>query len=384
MDMNHSKLMHRNLFEGVALLASERPEVKVELWPLSHLEKRRFLEEHPCSGIITQVNAANRRLLERIKRPIIDVSAGQVASPYPRVLSDQRWAGQCAAAYFLRRGFRNFGYIGYPQHQASNLRLEGYTRALAEKGHQVRDFEFTPADSEDLSLSSLKEQRRLQSWLRKQPKPLALFCFCDAVAHVALRICLSADLAVPETIALLGVDNDPMLSRILPVTLSSMDLQVHIVGREAGLTLLKWIEGGVRPTGDKTLPTARIVTRRSTDRFAVGDELVSRAIDHMQERLAEPLSVSSIAEQIHCSRRKLERRFRTNLQMSVYDALRGIRVERASEEIASTDIPLKEIAPLFGFRDTQHMNAVFRQKLNRTSSSFRAAGELKRHTPSAS
>lgn len=372
-DMNHSKLMHRNLFEGVALLdSSSQSDVKVDLWPISHLEKRSFLAEHPCSGIITQVNANNQRLLTKTGLPVVNVSAGTPTSEFPRVMSDQHWAGQCAAAYFLRRGFRHFGYIGYPLHNASNLRLQGYRAALEEKGHSVLDFEFSPADREDLSLSSLKEQRRLQSWLRRLPKPLALFCFCDAVAHVALRICLGADSAVPEEIALLGVDNDPMLSRILPVTLSSIDLQMTVVGREAGEVLLKWIRSGQRPSSETTLQTARIFTRRSTDRFAVGDELVSQAIDYMQEHLAESLSVASIAQQIHCSRRKLERRFRASLQMSVYDALRGIRIERASEEIASTDLPLKEIAPLFGFRDTQHMNAVFRQKLHRTSSSFRS------------
>lgn len=370
-DMNHSKLMHRNLFEGVALLASERSDVKVDLWPLSHLEKRGFLDDHPCSGLIAQLDPKSQRLLAKTKLPVVDVSAGLLESPFPRVMSDQRWAGERAASYFFRRGFRHFGYIGYPQHHASTLRLEGFTHALAEKGHSVQDFQFRPADREDLSLSSLEEQRRLQTWLKKMPKPLALFCFCDAVAHVALRICLSEDIAVPEEIALLGVDNDPMVSRLLPVTLSSIDLQVSSVGREAGEVLLQWIRTGKRPVNLTTLQSARIVTRRSTDRFAVSDELVSQAIDYMQEHLAEPLSVADIAAHTHCSRRKLERRFRASLQMSLYDALRGLRVERASEEIAATDVPLKEIAPLFGFRDTQHMNAVFRQKLQRTSSSFR-------------
>lgn len=377
LDMNHSKLMHRNLFEGVSMLGAERSDVKVELWPRSQLEKRGFLEEHPCSGIITQVTPENQRLLTRAKVPVVDVSAGMPTSPFPRVMSDQRWAGQCAASYFLRRGFHHFGYIGYPEHNASNLRLHGFRTTVEEKAYKVHDFEFTPADREDLSLSSLKEQRRLQTWLRRLPKPLALFCFCDAVAHIALRICLGMDLAVPEEIALLGVDNDPMLSRILPVTLSSIDLQVSVVGREAGLVLMDWIQSGRRPGQEKVLPTARIVTRRSTDRFAVTDELVSRAIDYMQEHLAEPLSVPEIARQIHCSRRKLERRFSASLQMSVYDTLRGIRIERASEEIASTEVPLKEIAPLFGFRDTQHMNAVFRQMLQRTPSSFRKVQSLR-------
>ena len=372
-DTNHSKLMHRDLFEGVARFAEERKNLKVDLWPLSLLEKSSFLEAHPCSGIIAQVvNANYQRLLEKTGLPVIDASAGRLRSAFPRVMSDQSWIGQCAASYFLRRGFRNFGYIGYPRYHASNLRLEGYRQALAEKDRAARDFEFTPADREDISLSSLGEQRRLQAWLRRMPKPLALFCFCDAVAHVALRICLGAGMAVPEEIALLGVDNDPMLARILPVTLSSIDLQLVSVGREAGITLLDWIETGRRPPVQKACRAARIVTRRSTDRFAGGDELVSQAIDYMQEHLAESLSIPIIAEHIRCSRRKLERRFRANLQMSVYDSLRGLRIERASEEIASTDLPLKEIAPVFGFRDSRHMNAVFRQKLHRTSSSFRS------------
>lgn len=102
-------------------------------------------------------------------------------------------------------------------------------------------------------------------------------CFCDAAAHVALHICLSAEIAVPEEIALLGVDNDPMLSRILSLTLSSIDLQVNTIGHEAGLALLKWIENGRRPSGDKKLRTARIVTRRPRQRDLCQPDPTSQA-----------------------------------------------------------------------------------------------------------
>lgn len=85
--------------------------------------------------------------------------------------------------------------------------------------------------------------------------------------------------------------------------------------------------------------------------------LPRRASLHRNHRLGGRRE-SAVPEADEAVGHRRQRRLRSSLQMSVYDALRGIRIERASEEMASTELPLKEIAPLFGFRDMQRMNAV--------------------------
>ena len=71
------------------------------------------LQEWQPHGIIAHLfDAAFARCVLALKKPLVNVTATFLDLPAPLVDLDNRLAGRMAAAHFLDRGFRNFGFFG--------------------------------------------------------------------------------------------------------------------------------------------------------------------------------------------------------------------------------------------------------------------------------
>ena len=99
------------------------------------------------------------------------------------------------------------------------------------------------------------------------PKPLAVFCYCDYDAAKFEAICLEAGYAIPDDIAILGVDNDTLVCENIRVPLSSVRHDLVRIGYE-GAALLNRLDiledlvaagGGGTPT-----PSANVAAYWST------------------------------------------------------------------------------------------------------------------------
>ena len=371
---NRENLLHRRIYEGVARFAAQRGRTRVDLWSAQRLRDPRFLAENPCDGAIVEYGPEILAALRPARIPVVNVSSYHAACPFPSVTNDQEWAGRCAARYFLQRGFRHFAYAGFPPHAASARRAGGFSTELAQRGAPCSQFEFArdAAQTDEALLNSVAIRRRLRGWLRSQPRPLALLCFSDALASVVLLACRESGWSVPDEIAVLGVDNDPLLTTQFGTSLSSIDLGTTATCFEAAAVLAQWISTGRAPSPrHRQVRGTRIVTRASTDRYAVEDPLVAQALDYVNEHLVDVLTVDEIARQLSASRRTLERRFAAQLGFSVYEAVLRARLDRARNYITESDAPLKEIAASCGFSDGRHMSVLFRRKLGCTPCSLR-------------
>jgi LacI family transcriptional regulator len=71
------------------------------------------------------------------------------------------------------------------------------------------------------------------------------------------------------------------------------------------------------------------------------------------------------------SRSTLQRRFRQFLGHSVHDEIVRVRLNRAQELLAETDLPLSLVAQRSGFNHQEYLGAVFRARLGRTPASYR-------------
>ena len=363
---NRQNLLHRRIYEGIARFAAQRGRTRVELWSVERLRESRFMAETPCDGAIVEYGPDIAAPLRRAGIPVINVSSYHADCPFPSVTNDQEWAGRCAARYFLQRGYRHFGYAGFPPHHGSALRGAGFTAELAERGHSCAQFAFATsnAQTDEALQNSVEIRRRLRIWLKLRPRPLALFCFSDALASVVLLACQEAGWEVPAEIAVLGVDNDPLLTTQFGTALSSIDLGTPATCFRAAAVLVQWIETGRPPRPrQQCVRGTRIVTRTSTDRHAVEDPLIAQALDYINEHLVDVLTVDEIARNLATSRRTLERRFSSQFGYSIYEAVLRERLDRARDYITGSDTPLKEIAASCGFTDGRHLSVLFRRKL---------------------
>ncbi len=89
---------------------------------------------------------------------------------------------------------------------------------------------------------------------------------------------------------------------------------------------------------------------------------VIAAINLMRANVDLPLAASDIAESVGCSRRQLERLFTTHLNQTPGAFYRSIRLDRARNLLATTDLSVTEVFTACGFDSTSHFARAFKAR----------------------
>jgi hypothetical protein len=88
------------------------------------------------------------------------------------------------------------------------------------------------------------QSKWLKRALKALPKPLAVFCYCDYDAAKVEAVCLEAGYAVPDDVAILGVDNDALVCENIRVPLSSVRHDLARIGYEGAALLDRLMTAG--------------------------------------------------------------------------------------------------------------------------------------------
>ena len=185
--------------------------------------------------IVTGLTRPGVRDIAAFHAPVVFVepSPDMIAPDFP--MQDVPWVGrdshaigEMAARYYLERGYTSFAFVGEPgglYWSAERRRGFAETVAAAGFGCKVRD-SFTEEEKRSWAV----ERKSLVRFLRGLPKPTAVFAPMDGRARLVLEACLVGGIKVPEEIAVLGVDNDPLLCESTVPALSS----IHTGGYRRG------------------------------------------------------------------------------------------------------------------------------------------------------
>ncbi|GHC47513.1 AraC family transcriptional regulator [Roseibacillus persicicus] len=99
--------------------------------------------------------------------------------------------------------------------------------------------------------------------------------------------------------------------------------------------------------------------------------LIVNFVNLMRERFAEPIRISTLAEEAGIPLRKLERRMRSIMSISPRQLLTRIRVEAAAERLRNSQDSLSEITYRFGFCDQPTFCRQFKNLTGMTASEYR-------------
>jgi len=99
---------------------------------------------------------------------------------------------------------------------------------------------------------------------------------------------------------------------------------------------------------------------------------VERAIDYMEARLSETLTLEEVARAAGLSASHFARRFKSAMGIPPHQYLMHMRVERAKRMLQQRE-PIVEIALACGFSHQEHLTRVFRRLAGVTPASFRRA-----------
>lgn len=95
------------------------------------------------------------------------------------------------------------------------------------------------------------------------------------------------------------------------------------------------------------------------------------AVELLQDRLAEPWTLNSLAEQVHLSRSQLVRAFDATLGTSPMAHLRRMRVQRMGRLLSSTDRSMAQIARAVGWSDANYASRCFHGFYGTSPTEFR-------------
>jgi LacI family transcriptional regulator len=175
------------------------------------------------------------------------------------LIPDDEGGAVLAVEHLLALGRRRIAHIAGPERfDAVRLRRAGYVRALSSVG-----ISYDPAIYLNGPWS--------EAWGRDavarlfdgtQARPDAIFCDNDQLARGASEALRERSIAIPKDVAIVGFDNWEVMTLAARPQLSSVDMNLSALGREAGEALIA-IMTGHPMRGVRRLPCSLVIRESS-------------------------------------------------------------------------------------------------------------------------
>lgn len=201
---------------------------------------------------------------------------------------------------------------------------------------------------------------------------------------------------IRQPVRLCGVGFDPRTSRVArhtPFTVldvrrlhrhcATAELRAYRMNQELRRlvrTLIQRLSAPQEAADDLFAPALRLMVcatllevarQLQSPRALDANQAVAGALEAMESRFGEPLSMAQIASAARCSRARLFHLFKETTGMTPNDYLQRLRVERAKTLLLNSDRPITEVALACGFSSSQYFSSVFRKYTSSTASEFR-------------
>jgi len=292
-------------------------------------------EDWEVDGILARIETDKiADLVRSLDVPTVDLSAARLIKDIPWVETDNQAIAELAANHLLERGFTNFGFLGEAGFNWSKWRCLEFEKVLKEKGISCQVFESLSTTAPGYSWST--EVDRLAAWVCSLPKPIGVFAGYDIAAQRLLDVCRDVDIAVPEQVAVIGVDNDALICEICSPPLTSIELNTYDTGFRAAQML---------------------------EKMMTGEEVSSEGT------FFGPVTVRE--QQVDISRRKLEARFKKILGRTPHEEIQHRRLLRVKQLLRDTELSVAEIAGLTGYTHPEYLSVAFLREIGMPIREFR-------------
>jgi LacI family transcriptional regulator len=332
-----------------------------------------WLENWDGDGIISRASTPrSARAILRTGIPTVDLNDQVKGLGLPQIHSDHEAIARLAAEHLLDRGFRHFAYFGFPVFEWSVRRHAAFAACVRAAGGEFHENECTPRVSWGHQQSSWEgEVDGAARWIKKLPKPLGVMAGNDPRGIQLLDACRRAGVAVPEEVAVVGVDNDELVCELAYPPLSSVIPDAVHIGYEAAALLDRLIKGQPAPAAMQTVAPQGLAIRQSSDVTAIADPRLADAMRFIREHACDGIGVDDVLDHLAVSRSLLQRLFRKHFDRTILDTITGVRIARVKQLLTDTELPLAAITRRAGFSYMEYLSNTFRRQTGWTPSAFR-------------
>lgn len=212
-------------------------------------------------------------------------------------------------------------------------------------------------------------------WLRRLPKPVGIMAVDDVAANGLAAACLDAGIAVPDEVAIIGVNNDDLMCESAWPPLSSVEADYSRVGYAAAGLMEQMLAGQTLTPEQRLirLSPRGVARRQSTELLAVNDPYLADAVHFIRLHACDPCTVSDVLKHVPVGRRWLERQFVTQLGRTPHDEIMHVRLENAKRLLLHSDLTVAEVARRCGSSTIQNFCRAFEKSIGQSPGAFRKA-----------
>lgn len=362
----------RELLHGVAQYARLHGPWSLDVAPPHvDLSSLRRLARHKA-GIIARVSSSHQtNLIKASRLPAVVLEPDALANltarlGFSEVRSNSPAIADMAADHLLGVGFRHLAYYGQRGCRWSQARGEHFARRAAAARASCSIF-VSPRPGRYAD----RLHHQLLAWLQALPKPAGIMACNDDFGRRLIQACVAAGLQVPVDVAVIGVDDDPVLCESSDPPLSSVSLDLRSAGYAASGLLHGLMDRTISGRKEILVNPLKVTLRRSTGLTAQTDRDIAQAILFIRNNAARDIGVKEVAEQVPMCRRTLERRMIRATGHTVAEEITRCRLARAKQLLSETSAGVRNVALSSGFGDLKRMTRAFRQLEHCSAADYR-------------
>ena len=294
-------------------------------------------------------------------------------SKVPTVFLDQhpKMAGTCtylthdsrasvvmAMDELIRTGLPRLAFLPWSRRCFWNTeRLVAFRDTASRK--KIEHFTLTPGDDLDRQLAEL-------------PKPCGVICANDITAQKMMSEAMRAGIAIPDELAVIGIDNDELICEHANPPLSS----VYPSFVDAGYRIAEMLHERIRNPKARHLHASygpKALVRRESSRWMPNmDDRTRSALDFIRKNFADPdLTVGQVVEAMGCSRSMADLLFRKSSGGSILDEIQNMRLENAFRLLRNPQQKIDSVPSLCGYRSEPFFKRLFKKKTGLTMREWR-------------
>ena len=336
--------------------------------------KSGILKDWDGDGIIAMIESDDTFEYLRSKNiPLVDLGLRDHQIPIPRMITDNEKIGKLAAEHLREFGHKEIFVIDHGKNMMFKERLKSLQKYSRINNCKVTILK-SATEIQNEILYEIEEilDKRGQ---KLRESSLGFFAYNDSIAADLISLCLRNDIRVPENIAILGVDNDDLIISSLILGLSSVDSDQEGLGKSAAKLMQKLLNTKDFKDNQAIYRHAPkgVITRRSTDCYAVRNPLVSNALHWIKNNFYKGIQATDVAAAMNVTQQGLQKAFAKSYIRSPGNEIRHQRLEAVAFLLKTTNANLNTIAKNCGFYSANSLINSFRKKFNTTPGKYREA-----------
>ena len=380
--MQRPTKLTREWFRGTMLYTRHNPKWFVRVFELGNGITEELLDFGSLrpDGIIACGVPA--RFLQKFfhKRGMADVPIMAFPqTPYPgigTVSFDFKEIAMKAIDLFKRRGCRHVVYVG--THLPNGVRISrSFAKQFAAEAGKA-GLTYTIPKRKVYSSIGIRvgECDEVMKQLAEYPKPCGILTYDDGIGRDLLDLCRLADINVPSSVYMLGMDDNGLICENANPALSSIALDYERTAFLAAKALDDMICGRVKKDN---LPRLVCGVKGITERASTLDErgagrIVALACEFIKKNACRPggIGQADIARHLGVSVRTLQLRFKeVSFMGTILQEIQRVQLEQVCRQLATTKKKISEITLAAGFGSLSRSKALFQKTFGMSMREYR-------------